>query len=168
MSEKNLEGLLNVSLENIKGLVDSNSIIGSPITTPDGTTIIPVSKVSFGFASGGSDFPSASPKEMFGGGSGGGVTIQPMAFLVIKGESVRMIHVLRTWFRTLSTRFPRLSAAGRRAPRNRLSSRKQSRKNPQRKSRRRQIPRKKHSDIIPSRPRIYLCGSDINCEKQSL
>lgn len=93
MSEKNLEGLLNVSLENIKGLVDSNSIIGRPITTPDGTTIIPVSKVSFGFASGGSDFPSASPKEMFGGGSGGGVTIQPMAFLVIKGESVRMIQV---------------------------------------------------------------------------
>lgn len=93
MSEKNLEGLLNVSLENIKGLVDSNSIIGTPITTPDGTTIIPVSKVSFGFASGGSDFPSASPKEMFGGGSGGGVTIQPMAFLVIKGDSVRMIQV---------------------------------------------------------------------------
>ena len=93
MSEKNLEGLLNVSLENIKGLVDSNSIIGSPITTPDGTTIIPVSKVSFGFASGGSDFPTSSPKDMFGGGSGGGVTIQPMAFLVIKGESVRMIQL---------------------------------------------------------------------------
>ena len=93
MSEKNLEGLLNVSLDNIKGLVDSNSIIGAPITTPDGTTIIPVSKVSFGFASGGSDFPSSSPKEMFGGGSGGGVTIQPMAFLVIKGESVRMIQL---------------------------------------------------------------------------
>ncbi len=93
MSEKNLEGLLNVSLENIKGLVDSNSIIGSPITTPDGTTIIPVSKVSFGFASGGSDFPTTSPKDMFGGGSGGGVTISPVAFLVIKGESVRMIQV---------------------------------------------------------------------------
>lgn len=93
MSEKNLEGLLNVSLENIKGLVDSNSIIGSPIVTPDGTTIIPVSKVSFGFASGGSDFPSASPKDMFGGGSGGGVTIQPISFLVIKGDSVRMIQV---------------------------------------------------------------------------
>ncbi len=93
MSEKNLEGLLNVSLDNIKGLVDSNSIIGAPITTPDGTTIIPVSKVSFGFASGGSDFPSSSPKDMFGGGSGGGVTIQPMAFLVIKGESVRMIQL---------------------------------------------------------------------------
>ena len=93
MSEKNLEGLLNVSLENIKCLVDSNSIIGSPITTPDGATIIPVSKVSFGFASGGSDFPTTSPKDMFGGGSGGGVTISPVAFLVIKGDSVRMIQV---------------------------------------------------------------------------
>ena len=93
MSEKNLEGLLNVSLENIKGLVDSNSIIGSPITTPDGAPIIPVSKVSFGFASGGSDFPTTSPKDMFGGGSGGGVTISPVAFLVIKGDSVRMIQV---------------------------------------------------------------------------
>ena len=93
MSEKNLKGLLNVSLENIKGLVDSNSIIGSPITTPDGATIIPVSKVSFGFASGGSDFPTTSPKDMFGGGSGGGVTISPVAFLVIKGDSVRMIQV---------------------------------------------------------------------------
>lgn len=93
MSEKNLEGLLNISLENIKGLVDSNSIIGSPITTPDGATIIPVSKVSFGFASGGSDFPTTSPKDMFGGGSGGGVTISPVAFLVIKGDSVRMIQV---------------------------------------------------------------------------
>ena len=93
MSEKNLEGLLNVSLENIKGLVDSNSIIGSPITTPDGATIIPVSKMSFGFASGGSDFPTTSPKDMFGGGSGGGVTISPVAFLVIKGDSVRMIQV---------------------------------------------------------------------------
>ena len=93
MSEKNLEGLLNVSLGNIKSMVDSNSIIGEPIVTPDGTTIIPVSKVSFGFASGGSDFPTASPKEMFGGGSGGGVTIQPIAFLVIKGENVRMIQL---------------------------------------------------------------------------
>lgn len=93
MSEKNLEGLLNVSLGNIKSMVDSNSIIGEPIVTQDGTTIIPVSKVSFGFASGGSDFPTTSTKDMFGGGSGGGVTIQPIAFLVIKGESVRMIQV---------------------------------------------------------------------------
>ncbi|HXK77635.1 MAG TPA: GerW family sporulation protein [Oscillospiraceae bacterium] len=93
MSEKNVEGLLNVSLDNLKGLVDSNSVIGSPICTPDGTTIIPISKVSFGFASGGSDFPTTSPKDMFGGGSGGGVSINPVAFLVIKEKSVRLIQI---------------------------------------------------------------------------
>lgn len=93
MSEKNVEGLLNVSLDNLKGLVDSNSVIGSPICTPDGTTIIPVSKVSFGFASGGSDFPTSSPKDMFGGGSGGGVSISPIAFLVIRDKSVRLIQI---------------------------------------------------------------------------
>lgn len=93
MSEKNLEGMINISLEKVKGMVDSNSIIGAPIYTPDGTTIIPVSKVSVGFACGGSDFPTTSPKDMFGGGTGGGVTIQPVAFLVLKGESVRMIQL---------------------------------------------------------------------------
>lgn len=93
MSEKNLEGMINISLEKVKGMVDSNSIIGTPIYTQDGTTIIPVSKVSIGFGCGGSDFPSASPKEMFGGGTGGGVTIQPVAFLIIKGESVRMVQL---------------------------------------------------------------------------
>ncbi len=93
MSEKNLEGMVNVSFEKIKGMVDANSVIGSPISTPDGTVIIPVSKISMGFGCGGSDFPSASPKEMFGGGTGGGVTVQPVAFLVLKGESVRMIQL---------------------------------------------------------------------------
>ena len=93
MSEKNLEGMINISLEKVKGMVDSNSIIGAPIYTQDGTTIIPVSKVSVGFGCGGSDFPTASPKEMFGGGTGGGVTIQPVAFLIIKGENVRMIQL---------------------------------------------------------------------------
>ena len=93
MSEKNLEGMINISLEKVKGMVDSNSIIGTPIYTQDGTTIIPVSKVSIGFGCGGSDFPSASPKEMFGGGTGGGVTIQPVAFLIIKRESVRMVQL---------------------------------------------------------------------------
>lgn len=93
MSEKNLEGLLNVSLESIKTMVDSDSIIGSPINTPDGTMIIPVSRVSMGFGSGGSDFPSSSPKDMFGGGTGGGVTISPVAFLVVKGDAVRLIQL---------------------------------------------------------------------------
>ena len=93
MSEKNLEGMINISLEKVKGMVDSNSIIGAPISIHDGTTIIPVSKVSVGFGCGGSDFPSASTKEMFGGGTGGGVTIQPVAFLILKGDSVRMIQL---------------------------------------------------------------------------
>ena len=61
MSEKNLDGMINISLEKVNGMVDSNSIIGAPIYTPDGTTIIPVSKDSIGFGCGGTDFPSASP-----------------------------------------------------------------------------------------------------------
>ncbi len=84
---------MGASMENLKGLIDVNSIVGAPITTPDGTTIIPVSKVSFGFASGGSDLPTSTQKEMFGGASGGGVTIQPLAFLVIRKDGVRMIQV---------------------------------------------------------------------------
>ena len=88
-----LEGVMDTSMKNLKEIVDANTVIGDPVTTPTGTVIIPVSKVSFGFASGGSDFPTTSPKDMFGGGSGGGVTISPVAFLVIKGDSVRMIQV---------------------------------------------------------------------------
>lgn len=93
MSEKNLEGMVNISFEKIKGMVDANSIVGAPIVIPDGTTIIPISKISMGFGCGGSDFPSTSPKDMFGGGTGGGVTVQPMAFLVIKGDNVRMLQI---------------------------------------------------------------------------
>ena len=84
MSQGNLEGLLNCSLEKLKGLVDANTIIGQPITAPDGTIIVPVSKVAFGYGSGGSDFGGDKPKDMFGGGSGAGVSIQPLAFLVIQ------------------------------------------------------------------------------------
>ncbi len=83
MKDHAINGLLDTSLNNLKSLVDVNSIIGEAITSPDGTTIIPISKVTFGFASGGSDLPSTKQPELFGGGSGGGVTIQPVAFLVI-------------------------------------------------------------------------------------
>ena len=62
-------------MEKIRDLVDVNTIIGNPVTTPDGTTIIPISKVSFGFASGGSDIPAKVEKEVFGGGAGAGVSI---------------------------------------------------------------------------------------------
>ncbi len=84
--------LTESSLKNLQGLIDSNSVIGEAITTPGGTTILPVSKIAFGFGSGGSDLP-ASNKELFGGGSGGGVTITPIAFLVINGADVKVLHV---------------------------------------------------------------------------
>ncbi len=93
MSQGDLEGLLNCSLEKLKGLVDVNTIIGEPITAPDGTIIIPVSKVSFGYGSGGSDFGGDKPKDLFGGGSGAGVSIQPLAFLVIQQGTVRLLQM---------------------------------------------------------------------------
>ena len=69
-------------------MADCETVVGKPIVTADGTTIIPVSKISVGFASGGSDLPTKSTKETFGGGSGGGVTIQPIAFIAVyKGEA---------------------------------------------------------------------------------
>ena len=95
MAEHPIQGLMNVTMEKIHQMVDSNTIIGKPITTEDGITILPVSKVSFGFASGGTDFngKNAANKDMFGGGSGAGVNIQPVAFLVIKDGCVRTIQL---------------------------------------------------------------------------
>ena len=90
---QNLPNMLDKTIEKIREMVDVNSVIGEPIVASEGITIIPISKVSVGFGCGGSDFPSASPKEMFGGGTGGGVTIQPVAFLILKGDSVRMIQI---------------------------------------------------------------------------
>ncbi len=96
MSEHPIEGLMDVTLEKIKSMVDSNTIIGNPINMPDGTLILPVSKVSFGFASGGSDFPSKTSKQLFGGGGWSGVSISPIAFLVVRGNSVRMLQLADT------------------------------------------------------------------------
>ena len=96
MNERPIEGLMDVTLEKIKSMVDSNTIIGNPINMPDGTLILPVSKVSFGFATGGSDFPSKTSKQLFGGGGGAGVSISPIAFLVVRGNSVRMLQLADT------------------------------------------------------------------------
>ena len=79
-----IEGILGVSMENIHEMVDVNTIIGDPITKGD-TTIIPISKVSFGFASGGSDLPTQAASK-FAGGAGAGVTVKPVAFIVIKAD----------------------------------------------------------------------------------
>jgi sporulation protein YtfJ len=92
----NVPNMLESTLAKIREMVDVNSVIGNPITTPDGVTIIPVSKVSVGFGGGGSDFVSKNANRQenpFGGGAGGGVKITPMAFLVVKEGSVRMIPV---------------------------------------------------------------------------
>lgn len=74
-------------------MVDANTIIGTPITCEGGTTVIPISKVSFGFASGGSDLPTKVAKDMFGGGGGAGVTVTPVAFLVITGSDVKLMQL---------------------------------------------------------------------------
>lgn len=79
-----IEGILGVSMENIHEMVDVNTIIGDPIVKGE-TTIIPISKVSFGFASGGSDLPTQAA-EKFAGGAGAGVTVKPVAFIVIKAD----------------------------------------------------------------------------------
>jgi len=75
-------------------MVDANTIVGEPVTTADGITLIPVSKLSFGFAGGGSDIAGkGEPANGFGGGIGAGVRIEPVAFIVVKGENVKLLHV---------------------------------------------------------------------------
>lgn len=92
--EHPIGNLMNITMDKIKEMVDVNTIVGTPITAQDGTLIIPVSKVSYGFASGGSDLPTKNEKkDLFGGGSGAGVTIQPIAFLTVYQGNVRLISV---------------------------------------------------------------------------
>ncbi|MBS1473720.1 GerW family sporulation protein [Massiliimalia massiliensis] len=93
MSEHPIQGMMSTTMQKIREMVDVNTIVGEPITSPDGTIIIPVSKVSFGFASGGSDIPSKQPKDIFGGASGAGVSIQPLAFLVVYQGNVKLLQM---------------------------------------------------------------------------
>ena len=94
--EPPIGSLMDTTMEKIKEMIDVNTIIGEPITSPDGTLIIPVSKVSYGFAAGGSDLPTKKEnKDCFGGGSGAGVTIQPVAFLTVYQGDVRLVSVDR-------------------------------------------------------------------------
>ncbi len=94
MKEKSANGILSTTIEKVRDLVNVSTIIGDPINLPDGLTIIPVSKVTYGFASGGSDFPSKNNVELFGGAGGAGVTINPVAFLVIKDGDVTIKHIV--------------------------------------------------------------------------
>ena len=83
-------------MQKMREMIDANTIVGEPITTPDGITLIPVSKVSFGFVGGGSDFSQKSTKTGFGGGTGAGVNIIPVAFIVVKGGEVSHLYVTPT------------------------------------------------------------------------
>ena len=94
--EHPIGSLMDTTMEKIKEMIDVNTIIGEPITSPDGTLIIPVSKVSYGFAAGGSDLPTKKENnDCFGGGSGAGVTIQRVAFLTVYQGDVRLVSVDR-------------------------------------------------------------------------
>ncbi len=92
-TKSNLSNLVDVTMEKMRSIVDVNTVVGDAITTPDGVTIIPVSKVSYAFASGGSDFSVKDGKNGFGGGNGAGVKIEPIGFLIVKDGSVRMVNI---------------------------------------------------------------------------
>lgn len=96
-NEHPIESLMKSTLENIKEMIDVNTIVGEAVETKNGTYIIPISKVSFGFASGGSDFSpinsNTEGKFPFGGGSGAGITIKPIAFLIATDDTVKLIPV---------------------------------------------------------------------------
>ena len=94
MAEHPIQGLMGVTIEKIRDMVDTSTIIGDPIHVDDTTTIIPVSRVTFGFASGGSDVGPSSNKQMFGGGSGAGVSVTPVAFLVVSNGNVRTVQLV--------------------------------------------------------------------------
>lgn len=118
MSDHPIQGLMTTAMESLKEMIDVNTIIGDPVETPDGSVILTVSKVGFGFAAGGSEFKmdssqqksqkdsqgqgqgqgqqgqgQAGPKLPFGGGSGGGVSITPIAFLIVNSHGVKMLHL---------------------------------------------------------------------------
>lgn len=93
MKEQTASGILSTTIEKVRQLVDVSTIVGEPIVLSDQITVIPVSKVTYGFASGGSDFPSKNNSELFGGGGGAGITINPVAFLVLKDGEVTLKHI---------------------------------------------------------------------------
>lgn len=92
MKETPVSNIMGSALERMREMVDTSTIIGEPIVT-GGTTLIPVSKISYGFGSGGTDLPSKSNAELFGGGGGGGISITPVAFIVIENGKSRMMQI---------------------------------------------------------------------------
>ncbi len=101
MAEHPIKGLMETAMNSIKEMVDVNTIVGNAVNAPDGTVIIPISKVSFGFGAGGSEFGERSQiapeaNANFGGGSGGGATIEPVAFMVVGQGQIRLMPIDKT------------------------------------------------------------------------
>ncbi len=92
MSENNIKGIMDTTMDKLRTMVEADTIIGTPLTV-DGITLIPVSRVSFGMATGGSDFPSKTQSSLFGGGGGAGVSINPVAFIAVKNGNVHMMPI---------------------------------------------------------------------------
>ena len=92
MSENKIQSILDTTMEKLRAMVNADVITGQPIVVND-LTLIPVSKVAYGIATGGSDFATKSQSGLFGGGSGAGVTVTPIAFMVINGENVKMMPI---------------------------------------------------------------------------
>lgn len=95
MAENSIKSIMDVTMEKIRAMVDADTVIGDPIQVGE-VTLIPVSKVSFGLATGGSDFPSKTTQgALFGGGGGAGVSITPVAFLAVSDGNVKMLQIYK-------------------------------------------------------------------------
>lgn len=92
MADNNIKAIMDTTMDKLRAMVDADIITGTPIEIGN-ITMIPVSKVAFGLATGGSDFPNKNGAELFGGGGGAGVTVSPIAFIVISGDNVKMLPV---------------------------------------------------------------------------
>ena len=92
MGENSIKGIMDTTMDKLRAMVDADTIIGTPVVVGN-NTLIPVSKVSFGLATGGSDFPNKNGQELFGGGGGAGVTVNPVAFICVNGDNVHMMPV---------------------------------------------------------------------------
>lgn len=92
--DNKVQELMGVSIDKIRQMVDVSTVIGDPMTLPDGTVLIPVSRVSYGFASGGSDLPTKGTQELFGGGGGAGINITPIGFIVSEKGKVRVLPMV--------------------------------------------------------------------------
>ena len=95
MGNHPIDGLMSTAMQNIKEMVDVDTIVGAPVEAPDGSVIIPISRVGFGFAAGGSEFGKKEneTEAMFGGGSGGGVSISPVAFMVVGQGQIKLLPI---------------------------------------------------------------------------